>query len=323
LGVTERGTFEHGASTLQLPQDPDDPDWWHSVRTRLADARSARPQPSRDDKVITAWNGLAIAALSDVGALLGESRYIEAARECADFIVATHLQDGRLYRSSRDGQPSTAWAVAEDYGDLAEGLLALCQATGSAVYLAHAETLLATAVAHFPDEDGGFFDTADDAEQLFTRPRDPSDNATPSGQSALAGAALTYFALSGEPQFRMVAESALAATAGLVKADPRFAGWTLAVAEAAVAGPLQVAVVGSGELATAMATAARRSPSPGLVVAQGAPDEPGMPLLADRPLVAGNSAAYLCRGFVCDRPATDLATLLAQLGATERRSAEL
>jgi len=205
-------------------------------------------------------------------------------------------------------------AVAEDYGDLAEGLLALHQATGEPGWLSWAGELLAVALAHFAAPDGGFFDTADDAERLFSRPREAADNAAPSGQSALIGALIGYAALTGAPEYRAAADRALAGSGELAVREPRFAGWVLACAEAAQAGPLQVAVVGTGELAAGLAEVARQSLSPGLVLVAGEPDAPGVPLLADRPLVADQPAAYVCRGFVCDRPVTSTAELLAALG---------
>jgi uncharacterized protein YyaL (SSP411 family) len=163
------------------------------------------------------------------------------------------------------------------------------------------------------EEVGGFHDTSDDAEALFTRPRSAADNAEPSGQSALAGALLTCSALTGDPAMRERADAALGASGQVAARDPRFAGWALAVAEASVTGPLQVAVVGTGPEADRLADAARRSPSPGLVMVHGVPDAPGHPLLAQRPLVDGAPAAYVCRGFVCDAPVTDVAALTAAL----------
>jgi len=314
LSVTTEGTFEHGTSTLQLLADPDDDRWWAGVRERLLDARNERPQPGCDDKVVTSWNGLAIAALADAGVLFERSDLVDAARRCAHFVVDTHVVDGRLRRTSRAGVVGSAAGVADDYGNLAEGLLALHQATGEAHWLTTAAGLLGTAVERFGAPDGGFHDTSDDAEALFTRPRSAADNAEPSGQSALAGALLTCSALTGDPAMRERAEGALAASGQMAARDPRFGGWALAVAEAALAGPLQVALVGSGPDADALVRVARWSPSPGLVLVHGEPDSPAIPLLAQRPLVGGHAAAYVCRGFVCDAPVTDEAALSAALG---------
>ncbi|QIM20481.1 thioredoxin domain-containing protein [Phycicoccus sp. HDW14] len=313
LDVTADATFEHGASTLQLRTDPDDPAWWSGVRDRLLAARSRRPQPARDDKVVTAWNGLAVAALADAGALLDRPDLVTAASAAATHVLATHDVDGVLHRTSRGGVVSSAPAVLDDHADLAEGLLALHQATGDARWLVTAGDLLDRALDRFVDGTGTPHDTAHDAPALFSRPASRSDNAEPCGASALAGALLTYSALTGSGRHREAAEQALAACGSVAASEPRFAGWALAVAEAAAAGPLQVAVVGSGPNALGLLEAVRASSSPGLVHVVGDPDAPGIPLLADRPLVDGFPAAYVCRGFVCDRPVTTPGELVEAL----------
>jgi uncharacterized protein YyaL (SSP411 family) len=315
LSVTERGTFERGASTLQLREDPDDAAWWERTRDRLLSARATRPQPARDDKVVTAWNGLAVAALADAGSVFDRPDLVAAAARAAELVLAVHDVDGELRRTSRGGSVSAAPAVLDDHGDLAEGLLALHQATGAARWLTAAGDLLDRALARFVDARGEVHDTAHDAPALFARPANRSDNAEPAGASALAGALLTHAALTGSTRHREAAERALEACGSVASAEPRFAGWALAVAEAAVAGPLQVAVVGSGPEAEQLLSTARHGGSPGTVVVGGAPDAPGVPLLADRPLVDGRAAAYVCRGFVCDRPVTTVGDLERALQA--------
>jgi uncharacterized protein YyaL (SSP411 family) len=252
---------------------------------------------------------LAIAALAEAGVLLDVPRYVEAAGAAAELLVGTHLVDGRLRRTSRDGVAGTAAGVLEDYGDLAEGLLVLHQATGEARWLTVAGELLETALARFTDGAGGFYDTADDAETLMRRPRDPSDNAAPSGTSALAAALVAYSALTGSSRHRAAAEDALRTVSGLAVKQPRFFGWALAAAAALADGPVQVAVVGEGGRGPLTAAAWRARPA-GAVVVSDAPDHP---LLADRPLIGGRAAAYVCRGMVCDLPVTDVAALLGQL----------
>jgi uncharacterized protein YyaL (SSP411 family) len=180
------------------------------------------------------------------------------------------------------------------------------------MWLMTAGGLLDTALQHFGDGAGGFFDTADDAEQLVRRPRDPTDNATPSGASALVHALIGYSALTGSIAYREAAEAALRQVGALAVQQPRFLGWMLAAAEALVDGPVQVAIVGEQNAGPLTATAWRRRP-PGAVVLSAAPDAPGLPLLADRPLVAGQPAAYVCRGMVCDLPVTDVGALEAAL----------
>jgi uncharacterized protein YyaL (SSP411 family) len=209
FAVTEEGTFEHGASTLQLPTDPEDDREWADVRALLLAARTTRPQPQRDDKVVTAWNGLAIGALAEASQVLGEPRYLDAAVRCADLLLDVHLVAGRLHRTSRNGVVGEAAGVAEDYGDLAAGLLLLHQADADPRWLRTAGELLDTALDHFGDGNGGFFDTADDAEHLVRRPKDATDNATPSGSSALAAALVTYAALTGSVEHRAAAAGAL------------------------------------------------------------------------------------------------------------------
>ena len=322
LTVTDAGTFEHGASTLQLRQDPDDPARWARVRTALLDARASRPQPARDDKVVAAWNGLAIAGLAETGVLLDRPDLVDAAVACADLLARVHVVDGRLRRVSRDGAVGRPAGVLEDYADVAEGLLALYAVTGDPARLQLAGTLLDAVLDRFADGQGGFFDTAEDErdEQLaaMRRPQDPTDNATPAGQSAAAGALLSYAAYTGSARHREAAEAALATYAPLAVRHARFAGWGLAVAEALLDGPRETAVVGDpADPATrALLDVAWRSTAPGSVVAFGRPaEQDAVPLLAGRPMRDGRPTAYVCRRFVCNAPTTDPAELAAQLGA--------
>jgi uncharacterized protein YyaL (SSP411 family) len=302
FAASDEGTFERGRSVLQLLEDPDDEQRWKDERARLLSLRSQRVPPARDDKVVAAWNGLAIAALADAGALFDRADFVAAATRCAQLLADVHVVDGRLRRVSRDGVAGAPVGVLEDYGDVAEGLLTLHQVSGEPQWLELAGTLLAAAVKHFADGSGGFFDTADDAERLVRRPQDPTDNATPSGAAAVAGALLSYAALTGDADARTTAERAAGSLAPLVERFPRYAGWIAAVGEAAVAGPLEIAVVDAPDLAAV----ARRTTSPGAVVVTTGTS----PLLAGRP--AG--AAYVCQGFVCDAPTTDAEELAARIG---------
>jgi uncharacterized protein YyaL (SSP411 family) len=301
LEVTQAGTFEHGTSVLQRLREPDDLGRYERVRARLLEARAARPQPGRDDKVVAAWNGLAIAALAEGGALLDRPDWVQAADRCADLLLEVHWSssDQRLARTSRDGVAGRNSAVLEDYADYAEGLLALHQVTGDPGRLDGAEHLLRIVLERFPDGAGGFYDTADDAERLVRRPQDPTDGPAPSGAAAAAGALLTYAALTGSTPHREAAERALALQAPIIARFPRHAGWAAAVAEALLAGPAEVAVVDRPDLLAV----ARRATSPGAVVVTGGP------LVEGRP--AG--AAYVCRGFTCETPTTDAERLREQL----------
>ncbi len=311
FSVTDDGTFERGASTLQLRDDPTNPEQWQRIRTALAAARAQRPQPARDDKVVTSWNGLAIAALAEASVLLDDVRYLDAATAAATLLCDLHIVAGRLRRTSRGGIVGSAAGVADDYGNLADGLLMLHQVTADPHWLVVAGALLDEAVAHFGADDGGFFDTADDAEVLVRRPRDPTDNAAPSGSSALIAALLTYSALTESLTHRARAAAGLATVSALAVEHPRFTGWALAAAEALVSGPVQIAIVGGGPLAR---VAWLRRP-PGAVVVAGEPDADGVPLLRDRSLIADQPAAYVCRGMVCHRPVSSSDELVAELAA--------
>ncbi len=308
LGVTDAGTFEHGASTLQLREDPDDLERWFDVQRRLRAARDLRERPARDDKVVAAWNGLAISGLCRAGTLIGIPAYVDAAVAAGELLWDVHVVDGRLRRVSRDGVVGGPAGVLEDHGCVAAGFLDLLQATGDAVWLERAGTLLDSALDHFATDDGGFFDTADDAEALVARPRDPSDNASPSGLSAMVHALADYAALTGSGRHRDAAEAALATVAPIAERAPRFAGWSLAAAVSMLDGPEEIAVVGPpGPQRDALEAAARRHRGAVVVVADGPRDD--VPLLVGREPVDGAPAAYVCRHLVCERPVTDPALL--------------
>ncbi|WP_234535200.1 thioredoxin domain-containing protein [Streptomyces shenzhenensis] len=324
FGVTEDGTFEEGQSVLQLPQQEGvfDAERIASVKRRLLAARADRPAPGRDDKVVAAWNGLAVAALAETGAYFDRPDLVDAAVGAADLLVRLHLDDhARLARTSRDGRAGANAGVLEDYGDVAEGFLALASVTGEGVWLEFAGLLLGHVLDRFTDQDspesGALYDTAADAERLIRRPQDPTDNATPSGWTAAAGALLGYAAHTGSEPHRTAAERALGIVGTLGPRVPRSIGWGLAVAEALLDGPREVAVVGpdAGDAGVAaLHRTALLGTAPGAVVATGTPDGDGFPLLAGRPLVGGKAAAYVCRNFTCDAPTTDPERLKAALG---------
>ncbi|SEE66069.1 thioredoxin domain-containing protein [Streptomyces sp. Ag109_O5-10] len=324
FGVTAEGTFEEGQSVLQLPQQEGvfDAERIESVRRRLLAARAGRPAPGRDDKVVAAWNGLAVAALAETGAYFDRPDLVEAAVGAADLLVRLHLDDrARLARTSRDGRAGANAGVLEDYGDVAEGFLVLASVTGEGVWLEFAGLLLDHVLARFTDrespESGALYDTAADAEQLIRRPQDPTDNATPSGWSAAAGALLGYAAHTGSEPHRTAAERALGIVRTLGPRVPRFVGWGLAVAEALLDGPREVAVVGpdaTDPRAADLHRTALLGTAPGAVVAVGTVGSDEFPLLAGRPLVGGEAAAYVCRNFTCDAPTVDPERLRAALG---------
>ena len=317
FGVTEAGTFEAGASVLQLPGDPDDPGRFEGVRTALLAARLTRPQPDRDDKVVTGWNGLAITALAEASVALDAPELADAAAACATALVALHLVDGRLRRASLDGRVGESAAILEDHAMLATGLLALYQLTADSAWLTSATGLLDIALAHFADHGrpGRWFDSADDAERLMLRPADPYDGATPSGASSIAEALLTAAHVTGgerADRYRQAAADALHAHSPLLARAPRSAGHWLAVAESAVRGPLQIAVACAAPGSSLLADARRLAPGGAIVVGG---EMGSSELLVGRDRVADADAAYVCRGRVCDLPVTTAEALAAALAA--------
>jgi uncharacterized protein YyaL (SSP411 family) len=320
FGVTEHGTFEHGASVLQLPAEhdplPGDAERFGRVRAALLDARRSRPQPGRDDKIVTAWNGLAITALAEAAVALQDSQLLDAAVRCAEAVVSLHLVDGRLRRASLGGRVGESAAILEDHAMLATGLAALYQLTGEQRWRENTTVLIDLALRHFADLDrpGHWFDTADDAEALMVRPADPMDGATPSGASSIAEALVSAAHLvdaDRAPHYAEAAAQTLLAHTALLARAPRSGGHWLAVAEAAVRGPLQIAVA-TGDPDSDLLAAARRMAPGGTIVVGGAVDS--MPLLEGRDRIGGADAAYVCRGRVCDLPVTGEAELAEALG---------
>lgn len=329
FGVTETGTFEAGTSVLQLRADPDDEVRFERVRRALLRARDQRPQPGRDDKVVATWNGLAITALAEAGAMFERREWVAAAVDAARLLDDVHLLAGgdgllRVVRTSRDGAVGTAPGVLTDYAAVAEGFTVLAGVTGDAHWSTRASALLDTVLARFRAPDHAFRDTADDqtdpvVARLATRP-DVADGPSAGGQSAAAGALLARAALTGSATDRQAAELALAGPLSIAHRHPRAVAWALATAEAVLDGPREVAVLGRADDPgrVALVRTAVRSPAPGLVLAQGDPDEvagsaDAVGLLRDRPLIGDRAAAYVCRGFVCDRPTTDPGVLRTAL----------
>jgi uncharacterized protein YyaL (SSP411 family) len=318
FGVTDSGTFEHGSSVLQLPADPDDAERFERVRSVLLAARLTRPQPGRDDKVVTAWNGLAITALAEAGVALDRPEFLDAATQCARAIVALHVVDGRLRRASLGGRVGEVAAILEDHATLATGLLTLHQMTGEASWLDAATLLLDIALEHFadPERGGRWYDTADDAEQLMVRPADPLDGATPSGASSIAEAlqlAAHLVPADRAQRYAAAADATLASASPILARLARSGGHWLAVAEAAVRGPIQIAVACDPERSELLVAARRLAPGGAVVI--GGPAN-SSELLIDRDRVDGSDAAYVCRGRVCDLPVITSGALAAALGTS-------
>jgi uncharacterized protein len=315
FSVTADGTFEHGASTLQLHSDHDQLRL-ADVRQRLRSARDQRSRPGRDDKVVAAWNAWLVDALGQAAMIFSRKDWLAVATDAAEYLWHLHLKDGRLRRTSRDGVVGSAAGILEDYAAFALASVRLAQIHATPTWLTRAEQLLEVIMDQFDDAGGGFFDTAADAEQLYTRPQDPTDNATPSGLSTAVHALRAIAELTGDERYAARADQAAASAAELVRRAPRFAGWLLADAinRTPTPKPVQVAVVGPDDPARAeLALVAHQLVPAGSVVVAGAPDEPGLALLADRPLINNQPTAYVCRQFVCRLPVTTVQDLEDQL----------
>ena len=310
-GVTDEGNWE-GNNILSRVAEGDEARLRKS-RDILFAARQKRPQPARDDKVLTAWNGLMIGAFADAAAAFDEPRYASVAARAADLLLTRVRDDaGRLRRSWKDGRALHAGTL-EDYSHLADGLLALYQATFEERWFICAHQLMDVVLSHFADGVGGFFDTADDHEALITRPRGLQDNAIPSGGAMATEVLVRLAALTGEGRYRTAAEKALAGVEPYVTRYPTaFAQWLNAYA-LAVGDLVEIAIAGepSAPEGRALLAAVRETYRPFSVVAAG--QAGAVPLLAERPLRDGKAAAYVCRNFACRAPVTEPADLAAQL----------
>ena len=317
FSVTATGTFEHGASTLQLLSDHDQLRL-AKVREQLRIARDQRSHPGRDDKIVAAWNALLVDSLAQAALIFDRPDWLTTATEAAEYLWQLHWRNGRLRRTSRNGVASEAAGVLEDYAALALASIRLAAIHASADWLGRAEQLLEVIMDQFDDEGSGFFDTAADAEQLYARPQDPTDNATPSGLSTAVHALRLMAELTGEGRYGSRADQAAASVAELLRRAPRFAGWLLAdaISQTSDKRPVEVAIVGADDRARAelVHTAHQLAPA-GSVVVAGTPDQPGLALLADRPLINNRPTAYVCRRFVCRLPVTSADDLASQLRA--------
>jgi uncharacterized protein YyaL (SSP411 family) len=329
-GVTEAGNFE-GSNILHMAQTPaevaaalgiDEQQIYEAVaraRKKLYEARSQRVAPARDDKVLTAWNGLTQRAFAEAGRILDRDDYRNTAIANAHFLLATMRTESGLLRSWRNGQAKIA-AYLEDYGALANGLLATYEATGDVSFFTTARALADEALNRFWNEETAtFFDTSADHEQLIGRPRELTDNATPSGTSLMVEAMLRLAAFTGEATYRDYAARILAPLAPAMVEQPLAFGRLLCTLDDYV-GPMdEVAIIGdpASEATRTLLTVANRLYRPRMVLAIAAPDDKeaqaAVPLLADRPLVDNHPTAYVCHGFVCKLPVNQPDELLLQL----------
>ena len=331
FNVTESGNFEHGNSILNTPLSLEEfadkkganPEELRrtisAARQRLFDVREARVRPGRDDKSLTAWNGLMLTAFAEAANILGRDDYREIAVRNAEFILEHLTKDGRLLRTYKSGQ-SKLNGYLEDYAYVIEGLLALYEATFELRFFNHARELADTMIAQFWDEaDGGFYFTSTDHEELLTRTKDYFDNATPSGNSVAALALLKLFHLTQQQEYQRTALAVLRTVRQAVAKYPSGFGYALCALDFYLSEPKEIAIVGetdSHEVRLFIEEIYSRY-LPNKVIAARAPQDEqsaeAIKLLEARPMVEGKSTAYVCRDYTCLAPATTVEELVARL----------
>jgi uncharacterized protein YyaL (SSP411 family) len=325
--VTESGNWE-GTNILNIKKELDEVAWATKIseekarkklaaaRQKLYDIRAERVWPGLDDKVLTAWNGLMLAAFAEAGRVLQRPDYTATAVLNAQFLQQNlRTADGRLLRTWKAGAEAKYNGYLEDYAYLADGLLALYQTTFDEQWFTWAHELADTMLTHFHDaENGGFFDTSDDHEELIHRPKDLQDNAVPSANAMAAHVLLKLSLYTGNMDYWEVGETAVSSLYGAMVQYPNaFAHW-LCAAVFITSEPQEVAIYGVPGFADteALIDTTFAAFRPNLVVASG-DSTSSVPLLADRKRLDGKATAYVCRRFVCQQPINSPEALAEQL----------
>ncbi|HEV2127035.1 MAG TPA: thioredoxin domain-containing protein [Thermomicrobiales bacterium] len=337
FGIAPAGNFE-GNNILTLAESVEDiatslgkpvsevQKLLDEATARLRERRSSRVRPGQDDKVVTAWNGLAVTGLALVGAALRIPRFVDAAEEAARFMLTSvRNDDGTLWRTWKDGE-RRGNGVLEDYIFLAEGLIHLHQATGKIRYLDEADAIFGKAVELFNREGGAdFYDTPAEGTGLAVRPHTLQDNATPAGNSVAADVLLTLSEVTSRSEMAERAEEIVSGVADLLTEHPGAFGRYLAVAERLYSTPYTLVIAGdpTSDIHRELTQLALAHPQPSLVVTHATPklDERTLhryPVLQERAAVHGVSTGWLCRQGACMLPATTVDELQERLRETDR-----
>ncbi|MGL6075257.1 MAG: thioredoxin domain-containing protein [Fimbriiglobus sp.] len=320
FSITEAGNFEGHSILFRARPDADDAKMHglsleefraklSQVKCKLYGERAKRIWPGRDEKILTAWNGLMIAAFAQAGAVFGQVKYLEAAQKAAAFI-RQHLRnpDGRLLRTCGIGQPAKLNGYLEDYAYLADGLITLWQATGDGTYLEEATGYAEVMLKHFADhESGGFYFTADDHENLIARTKDLHDNATPAANAVAVSVLSRLGHLLDRPEFTVHAEKTFSACRILMSDSPMAAAQLLIALDHHLADREEIVLVG---IEPSVAT--KRLRPHATVIVQN-PAKPALPRLAAMVAVNGEPTMYRCRGFMCQAPVVGRAAIEANL----------
>ncbi len=339
FGVTPNGNFE-GKNILNVPRDPEafiaehqlEPEQLDGViargRTKLLDVREQRIHPLLDDKVLASWNGLMLRSFAEAGAALGRADYLEAAVKNAEFLTTVMRPQGRLLRTYRNGEAKLL-GYLEDYSCVADGLIALYEATLDLRWLENAVAMADSMIELFWDETaGGFYDTGSDHEALVIRPRDVFDNAQPCGGSVASDVLLKLAVFTGNDDYAAKAAVPLRSLHEHMARSPGGTGHWLSALDFYISAVKEVAVVGPSENAVTseLLDTVRRQFLPNKVLMGYDPSASGdggyaglnaggYPLLEGRGMVNGQPTAYVCQNYVCQLPVTEAGPLLAQLKA--------
>jgi hypothetical protein len=330
--VSEMGNFE-GHSILHVEEDVDVIARLMRVsrerlvetvergRPVLFDARERRVKPYRDEKILTAWNGLMMRSFAEASRAFDREDYLEIATRNAEFLLTNLRRDGRLLRTHKDGE-SKLNGYLEDYAYVIDGLLSLYEASFDPRWFEEARALAETMIAQFWDtEAGGFFFTSADHETLITRTKDFYDNAIPAGNSVAASALTRLSLLTGEDRYRRMAETVLGLMKATMMRAPTAFGYLLSALDLFLASPYEIAIIGAPEAeeTRAMVNAIFKRYLPNKVVAFAAEADSEaartIRLLEGRGRIDGKATAYLCRNFYCEAPITSAAALVERLSA--------
>jgi uncharacterized protein YyaL (SSP411 family) len=293
-------------------------------RKKLFEIRERRVKPARDEKILTAWNGLMLASFAEAAAILERDDYREAARNNARFVLTNMRRDGLLLRTYKDGHAKLN-AYLDDYSFFIDGLIALYEATGEINWLEEAVSLTDKMIEEFWDEtDGGFFYTGKSHEQLIVRSKDFFDNATPSGNSVAAAVLLRLAVFTGQESYRRHAITTLRLLTDAIRRYPSAFGLALCAIDFYLSSPKEIALIGADrDQLRELSRVVWATYLPNRVMARSSAGQGGelVPLLRDRAMLDGKPTAFVCENYTCNTPVTEanaLAEVLGTPGPTDR-----
>lgn len=334
--VSETGNFEHGMSILHerhsVEESADDlnvdveklKQVLAKGKEELFAIRETRIKPQRDDKVLTAWNGLMLSAFAEAGFIFDREDYTDAARKNADFVLTTmQTSEGRLlrtYGNTTEGAKAKLNGYLEDYALFSDGLLDLFQVTGDTRWLSEAKRLADTMITEFWDEeDGGFFFTSNDHEELIVRTKDFFDNATPSGNSVAAEVLIKLQKLTGDERYGRFSASVLRLMSNNILKYPQAFSRALISLDYSLAGVKEIVILhddGQDNNALAATLKDKYLPNKIVVLSSHHGDSDLLPILEGKELIADSPTAFVCENYTCKEPVTEKEKFNRQLGAT-------